>query len=359
MTTLDTAVRSGPTVSARAEVRLAGDVIARPLVVSGQVTYDLDRARLRDCSVTLIPEDGVLPSTPTDPLAPQVQHMHLFRAVSFGDTVVEEPVGAYVMDSVDLDRSAGTVQVTGYDSSLLIADARWEAPYEVAEDTPVVEAIVAAVASRAPWLDLAAANVVDVDEVTPHILWGEEVTNDPWADIADLATGAGLWVRFDRAGRLTVGPVPDVDEVEPGWHYRVGEDATLTGLGRTLTGRPYNVVIARGEPETGTPVEAIAEDTAPGSPSHVDRYRRPYWLVSPFIRTEAQAGKAARAQLRKELGTGDDVRIDAVPHPGREVWDVVTAYDPRLGLDARCILDRVALPLGAGTMTLDTRRRTL
>jgi hypothetical protein len=355
---LDRLTAEGATVTARAEVWLDGQLADTVPIENGGVVYDAGARVVRSCQVTL---RGAVPRLPTDPLAPGGSELRLYRgARDYTGEVIESPLGRYAFDRSQIERVGGVVAITGFSYEQLVTNARWERPYVIARGTNVAAAVAAAVRSRLPvalWRD---PNLESTEATTPAVVWGEERENDPTADVRALAAADGLAVSFDREGRLVVASVPDPDEVPARWRYLAGQTATYLGGSKDLQGHPYNVVVARGEPEGDTvPVEATAEDTNPQSASYVGRYRKPYFLTSSYIETARQARRAARSQLNQLTGLGEVVSLAVVPHPELDVGQVVEVIDSKMGVDARYVIDRVELPLRPGQAVLTTRRRRL
>lgn len=356
--TLAQLAAEGAPVVARAAIHLDGVLTDEIPIVAGQVTYDTGRRVWRHCDVTL---DGPIPSTPQDTLAPIGSTVHLYRGFrDWTGEIHEQPVGVYAFDDSGVERADRLVQVAGYDFSQVAADARWEAAYEIAGGTNVADAIETALKSRLTDALWQPANFQTTSETTPTIVWGEERNNDPWDDLRTLARDSGMLLYFDRAGRATLTDVPDPDSAPIAADYTAGVSPLLLDVGKTLYGRPANVVVVRGEPDDGTgPVEFVAEDDDSSSASFVGRYRKPTFLTSGYIATEAQAEKAAKAELRRRVGLAEQVDLDVVTDPSLDVWDVIIAKDPELGVDARYIADSMTIPLRPGVASIATRRRNL
>jgi len=346
----------GARVTARAEVWRDGLPLSAPPVLSGRVDYAAGSSTLRSCDVTVF---GDVPAGPTDLLAPSGSELRLWRgAVDWTGEEILEPVGRYGFDEVTVDRGTSEIPIVGYDLSALVSDNRWTGPYEIPRGTPLGRAVADAVRSRLPdhaWQD---PNLTDTRATTPAVVWGEEVGNDPWKDVTDLAASDGLEVSFGRDGRLTLTDVPDPDTVVPRWSMIAGETVTYLGSTRTLVGRPYNVVIARGETADETaPIVATAEDNDPTSGSYVGRYRKPYFMASGYVTTVGQAQRAADAQLLRLRGLSEVVSLSMIGHPALDVWQTVAVDDPALGTTARYVIEAVSLPLPGGAATVATRRR--
>lgn len=360
--TLAQLAREGAQIISRAEVwRLGGYVDEFP-VLAGDVTYDANAAVLRTCDVTLL---GPIPDRPDDPLAPSGSVLHLYRgARDWTGEELWQPVGVYGFEESTMDRAGRVVQISGFDFARYVQDARWEHPYAIAAGTPLVVAVETALndpdLGRLPAALRQPLNATSVpaDATVPATVWGEERDNDPWDDLQKLAGSAGMLLYFDRQGRPTLDQIPDPDGAPVVWDYTAGQEPTYLGASRTLTGRPYNVVVARGEPPDDAPVvEFTVEDDDEHSGSSVRLYRRPYFMTSSYITTEAQAEAAARGELNRRKGLSEQVTIASVPVPVLDVGTVVRAHDPVLHVDARYVVDQMSLPLGPGEMTLTTRRR--
>lgn len=360
MSDLDTLTREGARVVSRCDVYLDGTQIDSVPVVSGDVTYDVTGAIVRSCDVTLL---GDVPEGASDPLAPSGADLRLHRgAVDWTGEELLEPVGVYAFDESSVDRTSRLVRVSGYDYSQLVSDARWEQPYEITAGTNLAVAVAEALQSRMPdvlWPE-SGLQADSTSATVPATVWGEERDNDPWSDLRSLVASAGMTLYFDRVGRPTLTAVPDPDATGPSWDFTAGTEPTYLAAVKSLHGRPYNVVVARGEPGDGeVAVEATVEDDDPFSASYTGRYRRPYFMTSGYITTVQQAQDAARGELNRRKGLAEQVVIDCVPIPQLDVWQVVRAVDPVLKVDARYIVDAYRLPLGPGRGQLTTRRRRL
>lgn len=355
---LDQLTEEGAHVVSRAEVWVDGDKIDEPAIVDGRVIYDATSRVMRNCQVNLV---GEIPGGPNDTLAPIASELRLFRgARDWTGEVLEAALGRFSFDKSSVMRTDRSISITGYDYAQLVTDARWEHPFHISQGTNLATAISNAVQSRLSPVLWGEPNLTTTSVTTPNIIWGEEVDNDPMEDIRSLARSDGLEVSFSREGRLTLAPVPDPDTTSPRWKYEAGETPNYLSSGRDLIGRPYNVVVARGETQDNTvPVEEIAEDDDPNSPSYIGRYRKPYFLTSSFIATSDQAFRAAKGELNRLLGLSEVVTMSVIPHPELDVWQVLEAFDPVMKIDSRYVIDNVEIPLRPGEARLVTRRRSL
>lgn len=346
----------GPTVVNRAEVWREGALLDVVPILSGEVTYDTDRRIRRTCTLTLrhLPGPHAI-----DPLTPGTNSVRLFRgARDWTGQEFMEPVGVYVYDETDTVMAAGETSLSGSDLAQLVADARWEEPYAIAQGTPLADAIADAVKSRLPdhlWQE---PNIATVGNLTTPVVWGEERDNDPWADVVTLAEAYGQLLSLDRSGRLTMTPQPHPDDTAVVADLTVGESRLIETVGLTRHGRPYNIAVATGETDDDAPpVVGRAEDDDPTSASYVGHYRKPVFLTSGYIATQAQADQAAQAELARRVGLSETVPLGLAAMPWVDVWEAVDITAPALSLDGRYVLSSYRMPLGPGMATAVTRRR--
>jgi hypothetical protein len=358
---LDTLTREGADVVAVCEVFLDGQKVDEVPILDGSTTDDATNTIMRSCDVTVA---GPVPVGPLDPLAPSGATIRLWRgAIDYTGERLLRPRGAFAFEESSVDRDTpGAVHIQGYDLMQLVRDARWEQPYQLAGGNIAVR-LEQALHTRLPAYLRVPVNAASTSAVTHGAVWGEERDNDPADDLRKLAQAAGMAFFFDLAGIPTLIPVPDPDTAPVVWDYSAGVEPTYLSGAKDLRGRPYNVIVVRGEPEDGEPFEVTVEDDDPWSGSFVGRGRKPYFYTSPLFSTGAaglvQARQAGLAELNQRKGLAEVVTISAVTHPERDVHQVVKATDPELGVDARYAIDRVTTPLRRGRQVLTTRRRRL
>jgi hypothetical protein len=357
---IDQLTAEGAQVRSRCELYRAGVLIDPDVpILDGEVSYTVSDRVTRRCEVEVLAD--VIPVFAADPLAPAGSELRLYRgALDHDGTWVEEPLGRFVFDKVDVERESLTAFISGYSYGQVVSDARWESPYVVPSGTQLVDALVEATRSRLP--DYLWQDEVDccglVRPLLAPVVWGEEVDNDPWEDIRKLGRDAGLDVYFSKQGSLTIQPTPDPSTAAPDWALEAGVSALYLASSRRLQGRRYNVAIVRGETDDDTPpVTAMAEDTDPTSASYVGLYRKPYWMVSGFITTVQQAKDAAAAQLRRLIGLSETVGLRMVAHPKLDYNQTVHLIDPTMRFDGYYLIDEVDIPLGPGESTVTLRRQ--
>src|SRR5690606_29436988 len=116
----------------------------------------------------------------------------------------------------------------------------------------------------------------------------------------------------------------------------------LVSLSSDFDVRPPNVVVARGEPQDGsTPVQAVAIDSDPSSPTYAGTGpgTSPYVRVtrffsSPLIETVSQAQSAAETILAEHVGQGAGYTLLRPYDPTVDAGDVISVDGRALAVDA-------------------------
>jgi hypothetical protein len=165
--------------------------------------------------------------------------------------------------------------------------------------------------------------------------FGLETGTGPWSELLEVAEGLGLSVWYDRLGSIQVAPVvPDPNTAYP-----------LTGtvsIAADFDARPANVIVARGETQDGVPpVQAIAMDTDPGSPTYAGTApgTSPYgrtteYFSSSMITSVSLAQGVANALLARRIGAGATHTITWPYNPTVDVNDVVSIEGGTYAIDA-------------------------
>lgn len=360
------ALSASHTVASRADVcTTAGQVLATLDVVGGSVTADETAAVRRTCSATIIDRAGTLvPYTAGDLLHPASgNELRLYRGVRYADGTEETvPLGVFrlsrprISDSVD----GLTIDVQGYDRAKRIQRSRWVDPYMIPSGTNVATAVQALLDDR--WGPGLTYSLMTTTRTTPAVTFGVERDNDPWKDAQSLAAAIGAELFFGPAGQVVMRPIPDAATSPPVASFVEGAGSTMVSVTRDLDeDRTYNGVIVVGE-GTGTPVPVRydAWDANPYSPTYyLGPYGKvPYFLTSSLITTQAQAQEAAEGQLRRVLGTFEQVTVEAIPQPALEPGDVVRITRARSVIDGLNVIARTTCPLGPdGTMQVSCRQQ--
>lgn len=326
-------------------------------VTEGSVTLDA-KAQIRGRLDLSIVDDGTQDLVPTgagDLLAPYGNELRISRGIQYPNASIElVPLGVFRINDTDVDDSSGsrTIKIAGMDRAARVADARFEAPYQIAAGTNVATAILTV-------LQDGYAGVVTDFVTTPHTT-GEilvEEGADRWDLAQKLAKNAALELYFDGDGTAVLRA-----EAEGGAAISLteGVGGVLIAAGRSWSRQgAFNRVIATGE-NTGvaTPVRGVATDDNPLSPTYYfgPFGQAPRFYSSPFLTTTAQAQDAAQAILARELGTTQSVRFGTLVLPHLEPSDVARITRVSAGIDEDHIIDSLTIPLSAaGQMTGATR----
>ena len=359
----ESAIGASHQVATLAEVLVAGEAAGELGIDAGTVTLDQTAATRGRCDVVLTPSVDLVPGEPGDLLTPYGNEIRLSRGITFADGSVElVGLGVFRLDETTIDDTGVDLQirVTGLDRSARIIDARFEAPYQVDVETPVVTAILAVL--RDAWPDVPVSSsfpAPDSAVMTPTVI-GEE-GGDRWAFAQNLAEAIGHDLYFDGAGELRLTPSATLSTGSPVCTLAEGEGGLLVQASRRWNRRSaFNRVIATGE-NAGLdipPPRGVATDDNPSSPTY---YFGPFGKVprfysSSFISSNAQATDAAAAILARELGTTEEVSFGSIVLPHLEPGDVARITRARAGVDEDHVVDALTIPLSAeGVMTGSTR----
>lgn len=365
--TFRTAVRNSHTVVTRAEVWIGDELAAVVYPTSGSVSIDSRRAVRRTCNAAFRDEDGSLipgPGGTTGLITAFGTELRLYRGVRHAtgnDELV--PLGVFVVTKVtQTDAADGQeIRVEGSDRSIRISRNRLRDPYSIADGTAVETVIGDLLRDR--WADVPISFPVTGATVGQRVL-AAGADSDAWSSAVDIAEANGYDLAFDADGicRMRLIPDPAVDDAEE--TYADGGEAVVLELSRSFdTSTTYNGVIASSEASSvDSPVRAEAWDEDPNSPTY--RYgpfgEVPKFYVSSFLSSTEQATQVATSQLQRELGRTESVEWSQVINPAHDVLDVIRITRPASNLDAVLLIDRLDVPLDAGsTMRAVARVREL
>jgi hypothetical protein len=249
-------------------------------------------------------------------------------------SVSSVPYGTYEISSARTTTSANqrVVEVGLIDVSDNIERYRFEYPFRVPSGSDLAAVINAVIINRTGFTPA----VPTVGAVLGAArVFGLDVSTAPWSELLDVLSGFSRTAWYDRVGRIQVGTLtPD-----PGSAYALDQ---LTSLSADYDTRPPNVIVARGEPQNGTtPVQAIAIDSDPSSPTYAGTGpgTSPYGRVtlfysSPLILTLAQAQSAANTILSQNVGAGATYTLTRPYDPTITAGDVVSVDGSALAVDA-------------------------
>lgn len=351
-------VRASHVVVARADLWYAGECTYPDLpVVSGQLTLS-DDDTIRGHVAGLVVAD------PLGELVPAIGRaagLHVYGAAIHLRAGVVVPGGAtetvslgwYVVQDVQIIEAhrraadgtwisgGATLTVDALDRMVAVEDYRFLAPSTPAPGARCLAEIRRLCAGLLPigtWPAL-------TDPLVPAGTTYQESRLDA---VASLAAAAGVRVYADPTGALMARPIaaPVRNPVAVLSTY----DAVSEVTHRYTRDGAYNAVVARGE-ATGTaaPVQAIAYDTDPSSPTRWGGPfgRVPMFYSSPLLNTVAKCQSAAQTHLAAIVRGRDRVEeFTAAPNPALEPGDIVQVNTPRAGFIGPLV--SVELPLAAG-----------
>jgi hypothetical protein len=302
--------------------------------ISGGVTQDARRSGRWDGRMTFAGDD-ILPRSPADLLAPFGTTITLEVGLELLDgSVSSVPLGVYEVGSATTRTRADerVVDVGLIDLSGRVERYRFEEPLVVASGTDLAQMINVVVTSRVG----VNPGVSDTGRTLgTRRVFGLDPEAGPWGEILDVLDSFALTAWYNRTGDIQVGS-PDPD---PATAYPL--DA-LTAMSASFDSRPPNVVVARGETQEGEdPVQAVALDSDPGSPTYAGTgpgtspYGRvTFYYSSPLITTVAQAQSAANALLAAKVGAGATYTRTRPYDPTVDSGDVVSVGGSALAVDA-------------------------
>jgi hypothetical protein len=331
-----------------------------PTVMGGGVTLDASASVRGRVDLTIVDDGtlGLVPSHPSDLLAPYGNELHVKRGARYADGTQElVSLGKFRIDDCSVADSDQGLMITlsGQDRAAKIIDGRFEEPYDWPEGFSVGIAINETLYDVGMVIDPDLEPNTDATSV-PHLI--AEEGSDRWQFVTDIARAAGMRLYFNGDGLLVL--ATEVSGGDPVVTLAEGIDGVLVTAGRKWdrTGA-YNAVIATGE-NIGEilPARGVAIDNDSASPTY---YYGPFGKVprfyqSSFLATDAQAADAAAAILQQQLGTTQRVDFGTYCNPALEPDDIVRITRLRAGVDENHIVQSINIPLTADGMTTGTTR---
>lgn len=302
--------------------------------VSGSLTQDARRGARWDGRLSFA-GDSLLPRRPGDLLTPFGTRLTVELGLELLDgSVSTVPYGTYEVASSRTRTEAGarTVEVGLIDVSDRVDRYRFETALTIASGTDLGAMINTVVTNRTGFnpgvstvgAALGAARVFGLDTGTA-----------PWDELLDVLSSFSRTAWYDRVGAIQVGNLtPDPDDAYP--------LDLMTSLSADYDTRPPNVIVARGEAQDGTtPVQAVAVDSDPSSPTYAGTGpgTSPYGRVteyysSPLLKTVSQAQSAANTILAQNVGAGATYTLVRPYDPTITAGDVVSVGGQILAVDA-------------------------
>lgn len=316
--------------------------------ISGSLTQDTRRNGRWDGRLQFA-GDELLPQGPSDILTPFGTRIEVSLGLELLDgSVASVPYGTYEVGSARTSVTADqrTVEVGLIDVSGAIERYRFETPFTVVSGTTLPDMINLVTINRTGINPGVGADPTTLGSTR---VFGLDTETAPWSEVLDVLDSFSRTAYFDRVGHIQMVST----NVDPFSAYSV---SSLASLSADFDTRPPNVIVARGEDQEGTaPVQAVAMDTDPSSPTYAGAApgTSPYGRVtmfyaSPLIKTVPQAQSAAETLLAKNVGAGATYTLTVPYDPTIDAGDVVAVGGAIL------VVDQVSLNL-TGDTTLQVR----
>jgi hypothetical protein len=302
--------------------------------ISGRLTQDVRRDGRWDGRLVFAGDD-LIPQSPADLLTPFGTTVEVELGLELLDgSVSTVPYGTYEISSSKTRTLSGdrVTDVGLSDISGQVDRYRFEQPHNVAASADLAQVVNSVVNSRLgvnPNLSL-----IGVLIGSSRVL-GLDPGTGPWSEVQDILAGFSRVAWYDRVGLIQIASVNlDADSA---YSFDL-----LTSLDADFDTLPPNVVVARGEAVDGeTPIQAVAMDTDPGSPTYAGTGpgTSPYGRVtkffsSPLLQTEPQALAAAQTILDRSVGAGATYTLIRPYDPTVDALDVISVRGRAQAVDA-------------------------
>lgn len=343
----DDALKYGAQTVAVVDIYRAGAIIVPNVPLdSGVVHLDITAEHYRSMDVSVVDEYGLLtPQLPSDPLQPYNGNEAKVKAgFQFPDGTQElKTLGVFRIEESSLDEP-GLVRISGIDRSVVVKEARFEAPYFIASGTTDIAAIRTLIEARVANLDWTLWPTNSVYSMQATVFEEGSRSGDPWTICQDIATNGGREVLFDNEGRPILRTIANPVVAVPTWVYSVGTDSIVMKSNKKISTQGVsNVWVVMGENASSglAPVSAKAEitdTTSPIFPSPVGFGRRPAFYASQYLTTVAQCQTVADNMKAAGAGWSEVVGFTAIPHLCQEGRDVVQVVDAETGINLFVVL---------------------
>ena len=302
--------------------------------ISGRLTQDATRNGRWDGQLSFAGDD-LLPQKPSDILTPFGTRLEVELGLTLLDgSVSTVPYGTYEIASAKSAIAADqrVVQVGLADVSGAVDRYRFETPFTVPSGTTLPDMINSVVINR---LGVNPGVGVDPSTLGAARTFGLDTGTAPWAEILDVLSSFSRTAYYDRVGHIQM----ITTNVDPESAYPLSSIATLSADFDT---KPPNVIVARGEDQEGTtPVQAVALDSDPSSPTYAGTGpgTSPYGRVtmfyaSPLIKTLSQAQSAANTLLAGQIGAGATYELTVPYDPTIDAGDVLAVGGAVVAVDS-------------------------
>lgn len=301
---------------------------------SGTFTQDARRSGRWDGRLTFTGDQWV-PRRPGDLLTPFGTRVTAEMGIELLDgSAFYVPYGVYEIVSAGTDDSASdrTTTVGLSDLSGAIERYRFETSFSLGFTVTLPQMVNRLVLDRTGLNP----NVIGPPTILgAPVTFGLETGTGPWSEMLETLDAWSYTAWYDRTGQIQMGTTA----VNAGDAYPL---PLIASLSADFDNRPANVVVARGEgTDAVAPVQAVAMDTDPGSPTYagVGPGTSPYgrtteYFTSPLLLTTGQALSAARAILAANIGAGASYTITSPYDPTIDAGDIVSAEGLNFVIDS-------------------------
>ena len=347
----DNVVSGNQLVVVKASVILGGSVLGDLDILSGVVTLDSRRdGALRSLSLTVSPDESVWPWLTT--FGAEIQ---VWRGLTLSGVDELVPLGVFVIDADLTQTDDGPIQIEAADRSQRISRNGWDSAYVVAAGTDVGTAVSDILTNRWPSCPVGFSALGLT--TSAQVVFTTGSSSNPWKDAKSLMESVGYDLYFDGLGVAQCRPTPNPLTAPVSATYYGGElDIKLSETKKAALSQTYNKVVYSGE-GTGveTPVQGIAQDDDPTSPTYVLGPMGTVTLFpsSPLMTTQDMVDQAAATRFSKVRGRVEQISWSLLCNPAHEPGDVVQFVES--GVTSRHILDQLAIPLTADPMTAIAR----
>lgn len=359
----DQQIRAGGTAICQVDVYdNAGTLLQSEIPISvdsGQsyVTVDTSNPGVRrTLTLELVP--GVLEAV----VQPGAAVLKAYRGVRYTDGTTELiPLGVFEIDTETVGYAAttnngatNTIQITCPDHWASVQGARFEAP-EITNGSNITEALrlMQGAFGTPPTI---AENSATSTLTTVQAVW----PLDRDQAILSLLSAAGAEAFFDNVGNIVCRDLPKLTE-EPVWTADSGQTGVLVDATRTRTrATTYNVVIVAAVMANGAELfdPITVEDDDPTSPTYIGTYgRRPYFVSTATVTTEAQATAYGQSVLALVTAKAAQKTMDTVVHPCLDGGDTIDVVLPDGSIE-RDLIQTVTIPLDVDTAQTITTTST-
>lgn len=247
-------------------------------------------------------------------------------------TVVDIPMGVFVVDSERISEGDGSVSITAPDKWSLIQRAQFIGPAASTPGLTVTQQIVDLIQGALGVTEPVVVTATSEALVAP-LTWEK----DRAKAIIDLAKGIGAWVYFDRLGVAHVVDLPTTSNLAADWS--IGVPASLDReQSRTDT---FNVVVISSSAAGGEMFEPlwvwdeVANSPTYAGPNPKDRPELagpfgvvPFFFDTPLPLTAAEAESVARTVLAQRTGLATQVSLGAAPNHAIDAFDAIDVLPP-------------------------------